>query len=74
MSALPRSSGRVKAAIAAMAKAQANTVKSAMGPPYARRGGTISGAMMDAIRPKPAADPVPLPRKLVGYSLSLIHI
>ena len=62
------SSGRVKAARAAKRKAAAKIEKRTPKPPTSIIGGTMSGAAIEAIRPKLAAAPVPLPRKDVGYS------
>ena len=37
-------------------------------PPSAIIGGTLSGAMMLAMRPNPAAQPAPVARTEVGYT------
>ena len=52
--------------VAATRNAVEKSVKSSGVPPNATSGGTMSGAAMEAIRPIPAAAPVPVPRRWVG--------
>ena len=55
------------AAAAATAKNTANTTNSTGAPPAISSGGTTRGATIDAMRPTPAAHPVPVARSDVGY-------
>src|SRR5690606_29221933 len=61
----PRRSGRAREASAASTNAAPNTVNTSAVPPASRRNGTLSGARIEAMRPKAAADPAPVPRMTV---------
>src|SRR5699024_1523571 len=64
--ALPRCSGRVNAAMAASTKNTEKAAKTNTWPPASRNTGTRNGASIEAMRPKAAAAPVPVPRTRVG--------
>lgn len=67
-SAFPPRSTSPQVAAAATTKNTANTVKVIPAPPAASSSGTSSGAMIEAMRPTPAAQPAPVARSEVGYS------
>lgn len=62
----PRRSGRPQVNAAARRKTAAKTAKTSGLSPIVRSGGTDSGARIEAIRPKPAAQPAPVARNSVG--------